>query len=68
MIFEFIWKDKYRVKRLALVGNIRELTNRRLWLDDAVGFHDMPTAHARKGTYRRRVKVDNVSDSNLPAS
>ena len=28
----------------------RELTNRRLWLDDAVGFRDMPIAHARKGT------------------
>ena len=24
MIFEFIWKDKYRVKRLALVGDIED--------------------------------------------
>lgn len=29
----------------------RELTNRRLRLDDAVGFSDMPTAHACEGTY-----------------
>ena len=27
-----------------------ELTNRRLWLDDAIGFRDMPTVHTRKGT------------------
>lgn len=29
----------------------RELTNRRLRLDDAVGFSDMPTAHACEETY-----------------
>ena len=46
----------------------RELTNPRLWLDDAVGFLDMPIAYVRKGTYRRRVKVDNVNDNKLPAS
>ena len=45
-----------------------EFTNRRLLLDDAVGFRDMPTAHAHEGTYRRRVKVDEVRDSNLPTS
>ena len=49
-------------------NNNRELPNRRLRLDAAVGFRDMPTAHALKGTCRRRVKVDDVSDSNLPAS
>ena len=38
-----------------------ELTNRRLWLNDVFGFRDMPTAHANKITYRRRVKVDKVS-------
>ena len=37
--------------RNVLITNIRELMNRRLWLDDAVGFRDMPIAHARKGTY-----------------
>ena len=46
----------------------RELTNRQLWLDNAVGFRDMSTAHAFKGTYLRRVKVYDVSDSNSPAS
>ena len=39
----------------------RELTNRRLWLDDVVGFRDMPTAHANKRSYWRRVKVDDFS-------
>lgn len=29
----------------------RDLTNRRLQLEDAVGFSDMSTAHAREGTY-----------------
>lgn len=46
----------------------RDLKIRRLWLDDAVGFRDMATAHSRKGAYRRRAKVDDFGDSNLPAS
>ena len=32
------------------LGGDRELTNRRLWLDDAFGFRDMPTAHACRGS------------------
>ena len=47
---------------------IRELTNRRLLHDDAVGLRDMSTAHAFLGTYRRRAKVDDVGESDLPAS
>ena len=43
----------------GLISLIRELA-----FDDAVGFREMPTAHARKGTYQRRVKVDDISDSN----
>ena len=46
----------------------RELTNRRLLHDDAVGLRDMSTAHAFLGTYRRRAKVDDVGESDLPAS
>ena len=48
--------------------NNRELTNRRLLHDDAVGLRDMSTAHAYLGTYRRRAKVDDVGESDLPAS
>ena len=48
--------------------SIRELTNRRLSFDDAVGFRDMPTPRTHKGTYRRRAKVNDFSESNLPAS
>ena len=32
-------------------------------VDDSVGFRDMPTAHAFKGTYWRRTKVEHDSDS-----
>ena len=46
----------------------RELTNRRLFHDDAVGLRDMSTAHAFLGTCRRRAKVDDVGESDLPAS
>ena len=48
--------------------NNRELTNRRLLHDDAVGFRDISTAHAHLGTCRRRDKVDDVGESDLPAS
>ena len=47
---------------------IRELTNRRLLHDDALGLRDMSTAHAYLGTCRRRAKVDDVGESDLPAS
>jgi hypothetical protein len=46
----------------------RELTNRRLLHDDAVGLRGMPTAHAYLDTCRRRAKVDDVGESDLPAS
>ena len=46
----------------------RELTNRRLLHDDAVGLRDISTAHAHLGTCRRRDKVDDVGESDLPAS
>ena len=47
---------------------IRELTNRRLSHDDAVGLRERLTAHAYLGTCRRRAKVDAVVDSDSPAS
>ena len=53
--------------RCRLINN-RELKNRRLLHDDAVGLRDMSTAHAFLGTYRRRAKVDDVGESDLPAS
>ena len=46
----------------------RELTNRRLSHDDAVGLRDIPTAHACLGTCRRRAKVNDVGKSDFPAS
>ena len=46
----------------------RELTNRRLSHDDAVGLRDMPTAHAFVGSCRRRAKVDDVVLSKFTAS
>ena len=48
--------------------DMRELTNRRLSHDDAVVLRDIPTAHACLGTCRRRVKVNDVGKSHLPAS
>jgi len=47
---------------------IRELTNRRLSHDDAVGLRDMPTAHAFVGSCRRRAKVDDIVLSKFTAS
>ena len=47
---------------------IRELTNRRLLHDGAVGLRDMLTAHAFLSTCQLRAKVDNVGESDLPAS
>ena len=52
----------------SLRATNRELTNRRLLHDDAVGLRDMSTAHAFLGTCRRRAKVDDVGESDLPAS
>ena len=49
-------------------GRYRELTNRRLSHDDAVGLRDMPTAHAFVGSCRRRAKVDDVVLSKFTAS
>ena len=54
--------------RSVIIRVIRELTNRRLSHDDAVGLRDIPTAHACLGTCRRRVKVNDVGKSHLPAS
>ena len=50
-----------------LIGT-RELTNRRLLHDDAAGLRDMSTTHAYLGTCRRRAKVDDGGESDLPAS
>ena len=36
--------------------------------DDAVGLRDISTAHAHLGTCRHRDKVDDVGESDLPAS
>ena len=49
-------------------SRIRELTNRRLLHDAAVRLCDMITAHAFLSTCRRRAKVDDVGESDLPAS
>ena len=49
-------------------GFLRELTNRRLLHDDAVRLRDMLTAHASLSTCRRLAKVDDVIESDLPAS
>ena len=46
----------------------RELTNRRLFHDDAVRLRDISTEHAHLGTCRRRDKVDDVGVSDLTAS
>ena len=47
---------------------IRELTNRQLLHDNAVRLRDMLTAHASLSTCRRLAKVDDVIESDLPAS
>jgi len=47
---------------------IRELTNRRLLHDGAVRLRDKLTAHAFLSTYQLRAKVDDVGESDLPAS
>ena len=46
----------------------RELTNRRLLHDGAVRLRDMLTAHAFLSTCDLRAKVDDVGESDLPAS
>ena len=46
----------------------RELTNRRLSHDDAVRLRDVTSAHAYMGTCQSRAKVDDVGESDLPAS
>ena len=66
MLFFFF----YNIKLIIIVKNeSRPITK---WygasesttlVDDSVGFRDMPTAHAFKGTYRRRTKVEHDSDS-----
>ena len=56
------------VTLITIQPDIRELTNRRLSHDDAVGLHDMPTAHAFVGSCRRRAKVDDVVLSKFTAS
>ena len=53
---------------VTVVTDIRELTNRRLLHDAAVRLRDMLTAHAFLSTCRRRAKVDDVGESDLPAS
>ena len=57
--------DKYR--SIASM-EIRELTNRRLSHDDAVRLRDVTSAHAYMGTCQSRAKVDDVGESDLPAS
>ena len=57
-----------RGNRGQLFRATRELTNRRLLHDDAVGLRDISTAHAHLGTCRRRDEVDDVGESDLPAS
>ena len=49
-------------------SDIRELTNRRLSHDDAVRLRDVTSAHAYMGTCQSRAKVDDVGESDLPAS
>ena len=49
-------------------ANVRELTNRRLSHDDAVRLRDVTSAHAYMGTCQSRAKVDDVGESDLPAS
>ena len=46
----------------------RELTNRRLLHDGAVRLREMLTAHAFLSTCQLRAKVDDVGESDLPAS
>ena len=46
----------------------RELTNRRLLHDGAVRLRDILTAHAFVSTCQLRAKVDDVGESDLPAS
>ena len=58
----------YRTVSQETLPCIRELTNRRLSHDDAVGLRDMPTAHAFVGSCRRRAKVDDVVLSKFTAS
>ena len=67
----FFTFSKLKVLEIAFHGPlrfIRELTNRRLSHDDAVGLRDMPTAHAFVGSCRRRAKVDDVVLSKFTAS
>ena len=52
----------------ALTLIIRELTNRGLLHDCAVGLRDIPTVHACLGTCRLPAKVNDVGKSDLPAS
>ena len=47
---------------------VRELTNRRLLHDAAVRLRDMLTAHAFLSTCQLYAKVDDVGESDLPAS
>ena len=47
---------------------IRELTNQRLLHDAAIRLRDMLTAHAFLSTSQLRAKVDDVGESDLPAS
>ena len=54
--------------RLHVCQPIRELTNRRLLHDAAVKLRDMLTAHAFLSTCQLRAKVDDVGESELPAS
>ena len=53
----------------AASGSVtRELTNRRLLHDAAVRLRDMLTAHAFLSTSQLCAKVDDVGESDLPAS
>ena len=47
---------------------MRELTNRQLLHDATVRLRDMLTAHAFLSTCQLRAKVDDVGESDLPAS
>ena len=72
LLASFQCQDGRPVKKAYSLGNLfyytRELTNRRLLHDAAVRLRDMLTAHAFLSTCRRRAKVDDVGESDLPAS
>ena len=57
-----------RVQSKSSYAMIRELTNRRLLHDGAVRLLGMLNAHAFLSTCQLRAKVDDVGESNLPAS